>query len=371
MTKTHNLDHYSNLYQKYLELKTGSEEQARFNHYLYPQLFIASRCSQFLNSCVSSNALKGAYNFVGSTSVAISGALSKRLSRLVETCWFDPIDTSTLLAIGRPLQNAFKPLATRVATTIPVLGRIDRSLIALFRHAYIVTKDLNTILSVPEKLHSLLDDVIVEESHMANPTTLTGRVWVWIKEAVGIIKDSFIHLIKVVFRSIATNLKRISPLESSITWIEETGGQIKPYLSEIFYQSKRKLFKHAHQIIEKNEKKVRQKAVGIVAETVARKAFSFVVTFTLTTAMTYALYRLPDYIPGAVNFEHSHELSQIRKVTGIAFWIMSITPIFYGLHNDYKEDFNPDASTFRELRHLINFDNLHKVIKFIKTINSR
>ncbi len=373
MSKTHNLDYYSSLYQKYLDFNTVSEERAHVNHYFYPQFFIASRCSQFLNSCVSSKALKGAYVSAGSAAIAVSGVFSRSLSKRVETWLFDPVDTKTVLAVGRPLQALFKPLAARTATTIPVLGWVDRSLISLCRHIYIVTKDLNTILSVPERLHSLLDQIIEEEAQIAEnkPTTLAGRVWVWTKEAIGIIKDSFINLIQRIFRYISTSLKKVSLLEPSVAWIEEVCAQVKPYLSELFNRSKEKLIKHAHHVIEKNETAVRQKAMGIVAETVARKAFSFFVTFTITTAISYALYRAPDLIPGVTSFEHAEKLLQIRKVIGISHWILSVAPIFYGLHEEYKENFNPEASTFKELRHLINFNNLRKLIKFIKAINSK
>ncbi|MBS0630015.1 MAG: hypothetical protein JSS30_07335 [Verrucomicrobia bacterium] len=370
-SKTSNIDYYANLYQKYLDFNRTGDTGAEINYYLYPQVYIASQCSHYLNSCISSKAIKGTYASAGSLAVAVSRIFSPSFAKKVEDWWVDPIETKTVLAIGRPIERFFKPLAARSASLLPILGTLDRSFIALCRNIYIVSKDLNTILSVPEKIHSLLDQLIEEESQMAQdqPKTLTGRAWVAAKEGIAIIKDSTVHLIKRIYRFVSSYLKKISFIDSSLSRLESSAGQITPYLKALYHHGKLKLVDQAHRLIEKNEAKIRRKTMGIVAETVARKAFSFFVKFSITTAITYGVYKFPDLIPGLNEYENSKELFVLRNVAGLTYWLTSINTIFNGLQKDYKEDFNPEASTFQELRSMITFSNLHKVIKIIKTIN--
>lgn len=368
MSATHNLDYYYSLYNKFIMYNETAQEHKKVNYFLNPPLYVASNCAHLLNSQISSAALKNTYLTAGAWATKITGVFSTSLSKTVDAYWHDPIETRTLLKIGLWVQNTFKPWTKRTASTRPLLGRIDRGFIAFSRHVYILSKDLNTILSLPDKVRSFIEGTQPMET--ATPTLLS-RTWSWIKKGTNAVKDSFTKMVLWIIRQIAIVLKKVPYLEPYIIYLEGKVENGKSYLEGLFEQGKaylhEKVVKKAQDVISRKETALRKKAVGAVAEILARKAISFFTTFTITTALGFMIYKIPDII-GTNTTDHSKTLSTIRKVVGTLLWAKSVTPIFYGLQDDYREDFNPEASTLRELRTLINTQNLHKVIKLLKSL---
>lgn len=346
-----------------------AQEQKKVNYCLNPPFYVASHCAYLLNSQISSDTLKNIYLNAGAWATKITGIFSSSYAEKVDAYWHDPIETKTVLKIGLWLQNTFKPLAKRTASTRPLLGHIDRGFIAFSRHIYVLSKDLNTILSIPDKIRSFIERT--QQPIETESSTFLGQTWEWIKKSTYTVKYYFTEMVLWIIRQIAIVLKEVPYLEPSIISLEVKIEDAKSYISEVFEQGKaylhEKLIKKAVEVINRKEAALRKKAVGAVAEIVARKAITFFTTFTLTTALGFMIYKIPDIL-GTNTTEHSETLSTIRKIIGVGLWAKSVSPIFYGLPEDYKENFNPEASTLRELRALINAQTLHKVIKILKSL---
>lgn len=368
MSATHNLDYYFSLYNKFITYNETAQEQTKVSYCLNPPLYVASYCAHVLNSQISSVALKNTYLTAGAWATKITGVFSTSLAKSVDAYWHDPIETKTVLNIGLWIQNKFKPWAHRTASNLPLLGRIDRGFISFSRHVYILSKDLNTLLSLPDKVRSFINGTQAVKNE---PTTLLGRTWDWIKKGTSAVKESFTEMVLWIIRQIAIALKKVPYLEQCIVNVEGKIENGKSYIGGVFDQGKaylhEKVVKRAQEVIDRKETALRKKAMGAVAEIVARKAISFFTTLTITTALGFMIYKIPEII-GTDTSEYSEQLATLRLGIGIALWAKSVAPIFSGLHNDYKEDFNPEASTLRELRTLINAQNLHKVIKLLKSL---
>jgi hypothetical protein len=384
MSQTHNLDYYQSLYKKYSDYNSVTEDHYQVNYYLNPPLYVAHRVSTYLNNRITSVDLKNAYAKAGDWAVKIGGVFSKSLAKRIDVARHDPISTKTVLNSAIKVRDYFKPWAKRKPSDLPLIGRVDRGFIAFSQHIYTLSKDVATVLSLPDKLHSFMEWKAKEESKTAEPepksepepagptptptasSSLMGRVWEVIRDGASSIKNYIADAILWIIHQIGLLLKKVPFLKPQIENLEKV--DLKPQVANLIERGKDylhgKLIKKAHDLIEQKEAIIRKKATAAAAEMVARRVLAFTINMTVTTAIGYGLYCLSGYLP-VENYEKS---SYIRSGVGLALWGMSVLPILQGLPEDYKEDFNPEASTFKELKTLINLQNIHKLIKFLKNI---
>lgn len=380
MSQTHNLDYYQSLYKKYSDYNSVTEDHYQVNYYLNPPLYVAHRLSTYLNSRISSEDLSKAYTKAVDGAVKIGGVFSKSLAKRIDAARHDPISTKTVLSSAIKVRDYFKPWAKRKPSDLPLIGRVDRGFIAFSQHIYTLSKDVATVLSLPDKLHSFMVWGAKEEPNTTEPgpepvqptptttasSSLMGRVLEVIKDGMHSIKNFITDAVLWIIHQVGSLLKKVLFLKPHIENLEKV--DLKPQVANLIERGKdyfhRKLIKKAHDLIEQKEAIIRKKATAAAAEIIARRVLAFTINMTVTTAIGYGLYCLSGYLP----VENYGKYSNIRSGAALALWGMSVVPILQGLPEDYKEDFNPEASTFKELKTLINIQNIHKLIKFLKNI---
>lgn len=375
MSQTHNLDYYQSFLKKYTYYQTAYDNQKGANYCLNPLLYPAHQVSNYLNGKISSETLKNAYFKTGNLAVRLSGMFSLSLSKRIEEAWQDPISTKTLLNSAVRVRNYFKPWAQRKPSQLPLIGRVDRGFVAFSQHIHTLSKDVVTILSFPDKLHAFLDFGKKEGVKTTEPeptsttppaTTATAsrteRVWKVISAGMDSIKNFITEAVLWIIRQIGSLLRKVTFLEPAIEKIEEL--DIKPHIEKIVDKLNPKLIQKAQDLIRAKEDVIRKKALATTAELVARKALAFTVNMTIAATLSYGIYCLSGYLP----IENYEKYSTIRSGGALALWGWSVVPIVKELPDDYKEKFDPEASTFNELKTLITIQNIHKLIKFLKNI---
>lgn len=376
MTQTHNLDYYQSFLKKYTDYQATYDNQKGANYCLNPLLYPAHQVSNYLNGKISSETLKSAYFKTGNLAVRLSGMFSLSLSKRIEEAWQDPISTKTLLNSAVRVRNYFKPWAQRKPSQLPLIGRVDRGFVAFSQHIHTLSKDVVTILSFPDKLHAFLDFGKKEEVKKAtepestpttHPTTTaipsrTERVWEVISAGMNSIKNFITEAVLWIIRQIGSLLRKVTFLEPAIEKIEEL--DIKPHIEKIVDKLNPMLIQKAQDLIRAKEDVIRKKALATTAELVARKALVFTVNMTIMATLSCVIYCISGYLPiGEID-----RYSTIRSGGALALWGWSVVPIVKELPEDYKEKFDPEASTFNELKTLITIQNIHKLIIFLKNI---
>lgn len=392
MPKIHNLDYYSHAYETFLEFRKQQHVHSQWKPYMNPPLFLSNFCTHLV-SYLPLPSLKQTYSFIGACAIKTSWVFSKSLSEKIDDLWHDPIDTKILLVVGKFIQRNTKWWASRKHISVPLLGRldvlglIDKCTISFARHLHVMSKDLNVLLRIPDNLHSYLGRAIGESDEgviPSEPTTYLGKGWQLFKIGTRAIKDAIVALILKIIHLVGLPFKYVPLINRVSTCLENIVELGRVYLHS-------KVVDRAHQIIESKEKIVRRKVLGLVAEKVAQKSILFFTSLALTTAAGVVMYYYaPQFIynhtppnvtelaPKALinlaktvkeGVEHHKSLALLGyQVLGGCLWLKSISPIFYGLHESYKEDFDPDASTLWELTTLINGGNIFKVYKFLKNL---
>lgn len=395
MTQTQNLDYYHSLLNKYTDYHAISGRHQPVNYFFNPTFYLAQRAGQYVNSRISSESLANAYSKMGDYAVKASGVFSTSLSKRIGAAWHDPIDTKTALTAANKVMEFFKPLAKRKASNLPILGQVDRGVIALSQHVYTLSKDFATILSIPDKLHEciewgakeeakpVMNTATQEEGKTAvkaegepprptaepKPLSRTERVWKWISEGMETIKNFITKIVLWILEKLSIRLKKNPFLEPAVALLDkiDVKAHVENFLDKGKDYLRQKLIDEAHELVKSKEAVIRKKAMGIAAEAVARNAIATFTNLTLSTALSIGFYQASGLLP-AIFIENSERFSSMRKWAAYALFGLSAAPIVTGLPDDYKENFDPEASTLNELKSLATTQNIHKLIKFLKKL---
>ncbi len=365
-TNAHNLSYYKNFYCQLQDLKQNLALKNQTEGYFLPINHVINYISRCSTDYLLYPIVSKSFSFITNGTLCVSKFFSLSFSRWLDNKLHDPISSKTVLKIGEWTQTQAEKMARQEPVNFFLLRYIHICSIMFARYLYIFSKDTNTFLKIPQAIHSYMDWNTIEMPPEEAPTTTLARGWKWIKIAT---KAGVDLLLDVIYRILKIAEKALRFVPFADLAIEQVGrclNHIRHYLHQ-------KLIQRAHDVIDNNEKRIRRKIVGRVAQITTSKAIEFAVSSTLKGLFVYAIYRGSKWaiLELTDNHELPDQMAQIAsyaiKILGAALWIKSVTPSFKKLRDDYKEDFDPRASTLKELVYSLNHHNLSNVIRIIQS----
>ena len=359
----HNVTYYQNLWNKYEEFQKNNELRRRHNSFISPDSAIVEPLTLLVTEFLITPAKYG-YKLAKRVSVKISSSFSKELGERVDEAWHDPISTETMLKIGNFIQSNARKVALRAPTSLPILWYLDASLISFARHTYIVSKDLNALLRIPQLLRSRLSrEASIDPS--APAPSLIGKTWRVIKWATSVAKDKVFYLIHLIIKAIRFPLECMPLLKRSLDKLDAGLERIR----QIIHNA---LLVGAQEAITRSERKIRHRVVERVAEATARQCIGFIVSSALRIgigAVSYlAAKRTFVYFSGKEDLPIEAFYIGILgiKMVGAYLWIRCVTPTVQSFYKDYQGKFDPDAPAFFELPNLFDRANLAFIYRCLK-----
>lgn len=367
MSATQNIGHYLNFYDSYQRAKSFSQKKGMIRLALTPLDSAVRLVSTYATDTLLLKPIKWGYGSLGKCATKGASLLfSEKTAKWVEDTWYDPIATKTVLKIGRWIESTTKNTATAKPVSWPLAAAIDKCRIALARHFYVVSKDLNSLLEIPDLLRDSIKWETIEPSKdekVAAPKS-SNRVWQALQAGTKFLSDALLALIAKVVALMGHPLEKIPYLD---TLTEKAAQKIDEARNHIH----KSVLEKAHSVIDAKETQLRRRLMEKVGDIVARTLVVETVNFSIKFALskkTYELFSsavtqlidnkdLPDLMDSAA--------SAGMKIAGFVLFVHMLLPTIERLHEDYKEEFDAEASTFKELRNLINRKNLPQIIGHI------
>lgn len=367
--KLHNIEYYENLWGKYQQFQENNEIRRKKNDFLGIERYIINPVSSAITKIIVSCS-RSTYALTGRVFVKITSFFSKGLSNTIYNTWHDPISTHTMLKIGVIMQSILRRFVVRKPVSVPFFSYCDKVLLSLTRHAYIVLVDLNALLSIPQKLKGsflLRKDIKTtpQSTVTQSPTSLLGRTWEVMQQGAIRAKEKLLILILLVIRVLQKIFIYIPLLEDFLKKLQKT-------LEEAIQKAHKALISRVHGIIDENERKIRHKVMANVAEAASRHMVKFVVSSTLRIGLVgsgyWCIKKIFTYYTGHHDLpETAVKVGSIGiQFLGVYFWYLCLYPTIKSLREEYREDFDPNASTILELSNLLDRKNLKAIFYFLK-----
>ncbi len=345
MGAVHNLEYYTNLYEGIVEFQHNNADRSQKQKYFRPDTHLIEPLGHYLTDRI------------------IFPLVYPLVSRY-------SISQSTLMKVGKRVEAYSKEMALRKPTQLPILKYLDTCRIAIARHLYITSKDTNALLSIPEKLHEYIDTSTTETTEGDDPptipTTLLGRGWQWIKMGTGALKNGFLTLVHRVVTAAEIPFQYMPIVNFLLKKLAEMTNTLQEKVHE-------KIIDVAHQVVDRKEDKIRKKITQKVIENTTRSSIYFSIQAVLKSGFGIGIYYLTHYAVSQVTGNEELFPQVVQTVSSVALpciggylWLRCISPSLERIHNSYQEDFDPEASTLRELHTLLNKKNFSKVISLIR-----
>ncbi|NGX59636.1 MAG: hypothetical protein KR126chlam3_00789 [Chlamydiae bacterium] len=372
----HNIDYYRGLWGKYQEFQDNNQIRRENASYLNPENRIiyplSCRITNFLMKPTT-------YQPIGKAAIKITRFFSTRISSRLEALWNDPISTERMLEIGHWVQAKARVNAVRKPISLPFFYYLDRALISASRHAYIVAKDLNALLSIPKGLRDYLHPPVEAEVEVEvpnreeQPTSLAGRAWMWIKRGTARVKIAILALIQRIISAVRIPLQYMPLVEKGLVKLSDLLEKARERLHNSLLDKVHKVVhKVVDKVIESGEEKIRDQVVAKVTEVAACQTIRFGVSSGLKVCIGAGTYLLAKH--AFTHFTGVHDLPpavlqvlpKVLTIAGAYLWVRCMTPTLQGFYEDYDENFNPEASTLFEIRSLFDKKNFGAIFSHLK-----
>ena len=361
----HNIDYYRGLWEKYQEFQDNNQIRRENASYLNPENRIiyplSCRITNFLMKPTT-------YQPIGKAAIKITRFFSTRISSRLEALWNDPISTERMLEIGHWVQAKARVNAVRKPISLPFFYYLDRALISASRHAYIVAKDLNALLSIPKGLRDYLHPPVEAEVEVEvpnreeQPTSLAGRAWI-----------AILALIQRIISAVRIPLQYMPLVEKGLVKLSDLLEKARERLHNSLLDKVHKVVhKVVDKVIESGEEKIRDQVVAKVTEVAACQTIRFGVSSGLKVCIGAGTYLLAKH--AFTHFTGVHDLPpavlqvlpKVLTIAGAYLWVRCMTPTLQGFYEDYDENFNPEASTLFEIRSLFDKKNFGAIFSHLK-----
>lgn len=358
----HNLNYYSGFLEAKREFNENNEQRKKVNSFFYPESLLIEPLSHFLTYSVALPFLRHSYGATGDLASKVSGFFSPTLAASIKNRWKDPFSTETLLKVGGWIERNSRTQAVRTPTQNRFLHYVDTCFISGMQHLYIFSKDINSLLNLPQYLRNLAKSTSTE----ADPSTIVGKGWKQIKKGTEIVADSFLLLIDKILSIIVLPLQYL--LGDAI---------FQPYAAIIEGAKNRlqgKTVASFLKVIDQKEKEFRQKLVNKLTYEICRHSIGLA-TKTLIQTGVWVLYNkafngaiasISDHLGHEMPAKTAKVASIGIKIAGLYLWMRCFTPTVNRLYESYNEKFDPEVSTFKELYSSINRWNVALVVKYMR-----
>ncbi len=371
MSQTHNINYYTGLWDKYTQIKRDYTEKMQYEEYLYPDLLITRPLSNAVASKVLYPLVSHSYSLVGRLAVKVTALYSRSSADWLENSWHDPVETTTLSSLGKWIQRKTIVIAKQTPTEIPILVYFHRTGIVAARSVYILSKDLTTLLEVPQGLHNYVTGYIEKSveppaSKEEGPKTLLGRVWTWIRHAIEWLRDGFNALICKVAKVTEKPLKKVPKVKSFFETLKEDVKRGSLSIQKF-------LVEKTHGYIADGETLLRKRVVAKISEVALKNVLRSGVHTGIKIGISVGVYELGK--SAFVHYTQTHELaeqveivaSRVLRVVGGYLFIRYMAPTVQALHDDYRPEFDEEASTLSELISQLSIKNIFKGANLLKS----
>lgn len=367
MIGVQNLNYYFNFFSSAQDVKKRHQQTGILRTLMSPLDRVTRVASSIFTDYVLLPVVKTTHTGLGTVATKATALVSTQLSNWVEKSWNDPISTRTLLKIGEGIESATKAKAKSTPTEWPVFEAVDKCLIGIARHLYVIAKDFNSLLRIPNNLRDYVNWTTVDTSPdgEAEPSTIAQKGWALFQKGTKLVSNALMALIAKVIAVASLPLEKIPYLELAVTWI---GQKIDAARNHIH----KSLIKKAHDVIDTQEAEIRKSIMGKIGEISTRTLVNEVLNLGIKFYISKEVYQLGKLgfaqVIGSQEIPETVEAvaSAALKIAAFTLFMRSIAPSIERLHDDYKQDFDTEASTFREFGSLVNRHNLPKLLSFIK-----
>lgn len=228
----------------------------------------------------------------------------------------------------------------------------------------LLLQDINSLLSLPEKVHSWIE-ALPEKSSKVAPKSLLGRAWAAIQSGGGQVKKGLFIVVEKITRFLAKYLP-FTFTERIAKWCHakiEAG-------EKIVYQKAKEA---AVQLLKEKEAALTRKVVSIVKGNMERIAIAGLEQGTqslVKLGLSYFVYRgskeLAAYALSGLPENVQRAASVANVMLGGYLCFRSISPTIHRLHKIYKIAASPEVTMIRELYHLSKTNDPVKMTEFVK-----
>lgn len=371
------ISHYQDLYALFTGVKERWKQRGWVNRVMYPldgTIHVASNVladgAVKVISCSSSLLFlpaKWGRAAIGWPISRVAGLFSSSARVWVEKTWNTPITINLLLAAGRCIESWTKGTATATPTRWPLLSILDKCRIAFCRHIYVVFRDLNSLLRLPDTLRGYVDwkTIDVEPQRSSDAPSLSERAWAFVKTGCRYLANALLALIARIVKVVAPPLKKNPYTREFIEWAGERIDQMRNQIHE-------SLIRKAHEVIDDKEAQIQQLVIEKVMKVGARTFLKKILHISIKGTMTAWFYgAIRDQVLQVIDYKDVPKFlidygPLGLKMVGVGLFLYTILPAIEQLHKDYKEEFDADTSTLWELSKLANRQNLPVLVQFIR-----
>ncbi len=319
------LRHYLNAGIGGAEFLKNNRQRQSWNYFLRPfDVYVVNPITDLATKNITLPALKRLYALLGTSTVTALKYVNQSSAEKVENALYDPLSTKSLLKVGKLAQSLSLYWAKRMPIQSSIITYPDTCSVVAARHLHTFARDMNAVLDMATKSKNLASHV----SETADKTII----------------QPYLN------KHQTTNL------------LARVAGVFK-------YSPKDILEKMSHDMIDKNEKKVRQSIVGTAVQSVCRGLLATCLRGFVRGGTSFACYRLIEHtiveiVPNAKTLAHITSFS--ITAAGTLIWLKCLSSTAERLNSSYREKFDPKSSTFQELTELVGQRNIDAFVTAVK-----
>jgi len=365
MTKIQNLNYYIHFFTSVKDVQKQYEQPGLLRSLMSPLDRTTRVASSLFADYFAFPIVKGTYKTVGIAATQFTKFINASLSKWIKESWDDPISTKTLLKIGEKIENLTKATAGTTPTEWPILQAMDKCRIEIARHFYIMAKDFNSLLRIPGALHNYVNWTTIDtDSNREGPITLSQKGWFFFQKGTKAISDAMMALIAKVIEVAAIPLDKLPYLEGAVNWIGQKIDEARNHIHK-------SIIKRAHNVIDHHEVAIRKSVIGKIGEISTRTLLNEALNIGIKFYLSRGIYQLTKYCFSQVTGlqeipEEVETLASVAlKIAGFTLLMHLAASTVERFCEDYKQDFDTEASTLHELSLLVQHHNLPKILPFI------
>jgi len=296
--------------------------------------------------------LKKGYFAAGELASRVSGLIDTSLKNRIEAIWVDPFSTEFVLRIGQRVQKYSHRIAFRKPSDTAFIHYFDTCLISSAQQLYAYAKEINFLLSIPQKLRNYVKN-FSGEKFIQLPSIFLGKYWEWIGDLIIAARRLFYTIVDVTLK-IAESILRFFTFNRNL--------KVIGYLRDIVKEAKKNIHQGieyvARRVIHKKETETRKQVVanvsdyvseyivGMINRVILKTTIGASVFFTIKHAIL-AVSPIRNELGLSIQTAIIHSVALI--ILGNLMWKNVVKPTLDPFYISYNENFNGRVSTLKKI----------------------
>lgn len=357
-----NLGLYAGGVEHALTFSEQNQARQQADYFLRPlDIYVVNPVTAGVTDNIALPLLKIIYDLLGELTVfTVRRYVSNERAQRIEDARYDPISTESLCQLSKRVQEPLRSWSLRSPVQVSLIGGADTCSIVAARHIYIWTRDMERVLGMPEDLRSGVDRVY----RAANEEI----IWPLVEDLAD----------EASKRVVGTPSEEEKKTESWGSWftrgatrlaIHATAGVSRAAATRALNNVRQ----GAHDAINRNEREARRQMVGIAVHSVCRTALATCIRGVVRAGAVITFNKMTEHVIVAIlpDSEMSETIAQTTSlcitVAGTLLWLRCVYPIASQLHDSYREDFDPEASTLKEVASLFDSIQIDQLVHAVCT----